>query len=252
MQASRRLQLLRVLSRLLVCLFLCATAATADEPLRICLVSGSIEYKSNDTLAEFQKFVESNYEARCSRAFQQGSDEEHLPGLEQLETCDVALLFTRRLRLSGDELRRIRDYCLAGKPIVGVRTASHGVQTWLEFDKDVLGGDYQGHYGVGPVTKIAVTSVGRKHPILSGFEPFESAGSLYKNPRPSADVEVLLTGTADDHSEPIAWTRQYKGARVFYTSLGHMQDFENASFRRLLARALFWTADREPQERARR
>jgi len=40
-------------------------------------------------------------------------------------------------------------------------------------------------------------------------------------------------------------TRSYKGARLFYTSLGGPQDFENATFQRLLANALFWAADRK-------
>ncbi len=33
-------------------------------------------------------------------------------------------------------------------------------------------------------------------------------------------------------------------SRVFYTSLGHPGDFENASFRRLLRNAVFWALDR--------
>ena len=85
----------------------------------------------------------------CSRAFIEGKDEEHLPGLENLADCDVMLLFTRRLKLSGEQLERIKDYCLSGKPIVGVRTASHAIQSWLDLDKEVLGGNYHGHYGEG-------------------------------------------------------------------------------------------------------
>ncbi len=240
---------------LLACAGLVAAPAPAAEPLRVCLVSGSLEYKSNETLADFQKFLEAGYDARCTRAFQQGADEEHLPGLENLDQCDVMLLFTRRLRLSGDELERIKRYCQSGKPIVGVRTASHAIQTWLELDKEVLGGDYQGHYGPGLVTKTSFTDAGRKHPILAGFEPFDSAGSLYKNPHLAADVQVLLTGSVIDaagaaHSDPVAWTREYKGGRIFYTSLGHPDDFSNAGFRRLLAQALYWTAGREPRSKA--
>ena len=86
----------------------------------------------------------------------------------------------------------------------------------------------------------------RRHgPILKGFEPYESAGSLYKNPNIAKDVEVLLTGTIAEHTEPIAWTRTYKGGRVFYTSLGHPKDFAEARYLRLLTNAIFWTAKRE-------
>src|SRR5207245_4780261 len=155
------------------------------------------------------------------------------------------LLFTRRLTISGEQLERIKRYCRSGKPIVAVRTASHAFQNWLTLDKEVLGGNYHGHYKEGPVTKISVAAKATGHPILAGVEPFESVGSLYKNTGLAADSEILLTGNIPEHTEPIAWTRTHNGGRIFYTSLGHPEDFKNANFRRLLTNALFWTANRK-------
>ncbi len=223
----------------------CRATAAPPQPIKVCLVSGSLEYKSNESLAEFQKFVEAHYPVRCSRAFLEGTDESHLPGLEHLDDCDTMLLFTRRLNLSGEELARFKRYCLAGRPIVGVRTASHAVQTWLELDKEVLGGNYHNHYPDGPQTEIQIVPAAANHPILQGFRPFRSQGSLYKNSPLPADDEVLLRGAIPDHTEPITWTRTYKGARIFYTALGHPSDFSQESFRRLLINALFWTAGRD-------
>ena len=51
---------------------------------------------------------------------------------------------------------------------------------------------------------------------------------------------LLLTGTIPDHTEPVAWTHDYKGARVFYTSLGHPDDFADPAFRTLLRNAILW------------
>jgi type 1 glutamine amidotransferase len=51
-----------------------------------------------------------------------------------------------------------------------------------------------------------------------------------------------LTGSTDEHEEPVAWTRMHRGGRVFYTSLGHQQDFREVDFLRLLANAVFWAA----------
>jgi type 1 glutamine amidotransferase len=224
-------------------------AFTADvaAPLKVCLVSGSLEYQSHESLSEFQKFLEANYAVKCSRAFIEGKDEEHLPGLENLADCDVMLLFTRRLKLSGEQLERIKSYCLSGKPIVGVRTASHAIQTWLDLDKEVLGGNYHSHYGAGPEMEIKIPQSAKNSPLLAGVKPFRSVGSLYKNEGLAADNEILMTGTIPDHTEPITWTRTYKGGRIFYTALGHPQDFTEESFRRLLVNALFWTAGRTPQ-----
>jgi putative membrane-bound dehydrogenase-like protein len=211
-----------------------------DKRLKVCLVSGSLEYDSDASLAAFQKYLEENYPVICTRAFRKTDDD--LPGLESLESCDVMLLFTRRLTIRGEQLDRVKAYCKAGKPIVAVRTASHAFQNWLELDKEVLGGNYKGHYGDGPPTHVAFADKAKSHAILTGVKPFQGAGSLYKNPSLADDTEVLLTGSIPDHTEPLAWTRIHNGGRVFYTSLGHPKDFQDDNFKRLLVNALFWTA----------
>jgi len=244
----------RFLLSLAILAWLCSSAFSAEQgekPLKVCLVSGSLEYKSNESLAGFQKYLEQHYNVACTRAFIEGEREDHLPGLENLDDCDVMLLFTRRLQLSGDELERIKKYCLSGKPIVGVRTASHAIQTWLELDKEVLGGNYQGHYGNDELPELEITEAGRDHATLKGVEPWKSSGSLYKNTPLAEDVTVLMTGRLPDgRTEPITWTRDYKGGRIFYTALGHTDDFAEESFRRMLASALFWVCRREPNQTA--
>jgi putative membrane-bound dehydrogenase-like protein len=214
-------------------------------PLRVCLVSGSLEYQSDASLAALQKYVEKDFPVRCTRAFRKADDD--LPGLENLKTCDVMLLFTRRLTITGKQLDAVKQYCRAGKPIVAVRTASHAFQNWPALDKEVLGGNYQGHYGAGPVVRVQIAAAAKNHPVLAGVKPFTSAGSLYKNPGLARDITLLLVGSIPGHTEPVAWTRRHKGGRVFYTSLGHPKDFQDGDFRRLLVNALFWTAKRTPR-----
>jgi len=218
----------------------------ASGPLSVCLVSGSLEYESDKSLADFQEYLEKHFNVKCTRAFRK-TDEE-IPGLENLDSCDVMLLFTRRLKPQGEALERVKKYCLAGKPVVGVRTASHAFQTWLGLDKEVLGGSYTGHFGKGPACEVRITEKGKVHPILEGVNEYNSTASLYKNPDNAADTETLLLGTAAGKSEPLAWTRVHKGGRIFYTSLGDQTDFKNDNFRRMLANALFW-ATKRPVER---
>jgi type 1 glutamine amidotransferase len=211
--------------------------------LKVLLISGSLEYKSDDSLAAFQKHLEEHYPVECLRAFRK--TDEDLPGLDQLDKCDVAVFFTRRLKIDGEQLERIKKYAQSGKPIVAIRTASHGFQNWLAMDKEVLGGDYQNHYGqdLRPETKL--TEAGEKHPVLAGVKPFKATGGLYKNPAVAKDVTVLMTGTIPDHTEPVTWVREHKGGRVFYTSLGHPDDFKDANFVRMLTNAVFWTAKKD-------
>jgi hypothetical protein len=221
-----------------------AAKSASDRPLKLCLVSGSEEYKSNESLAAFQELIEKKYPIKCSRAFWKSKTE--LPGLNALADCDVMLLFTKRLEPPSDQLELVKKYCLAGRPVVGVRTASHAFQKWLELDHIVLGGDYHGHYGSGSITKVAIASGADQHPILTGVEPFETPSKLYKNPKIAADTNLLLTGTIPDHTEPVAWTHMNHGGRVFYTSLGGPADFEMKVFQTLLTNAIFWTANRKP------
>src|SRR5439155_2232648 len=41
----------------------------SDRPLRVCLVSGSLEYQSDESLSAFQKYLEEHYNVKCTRAF---------------------------------------------------------------------------------------------------------------------------------------------------------------------------------------
>lgn len=216
-------------------------------PLRVVLISGSAEYESDKTLPILKKYLEGKYPSLVTMV--SAKSDRDLPGLEALEKCDVAVLFTRRLKLEGDQLERIKKYCTSGKPLVGIRTASHGIQTWLEIDKEVFGGNYKGHYNVGPVCEVGFADATKKHKILDGVTPFKSKGSLYRNTGLAKDAEVLLLGTIPEHTEPIAWTRMHKGGRVFYTSLGAQSDFQEENFLRLMTNGILWAAQREPRKK---
>jgi putative membrane-bound dehydrogenase-like protein len=214
------------------------------KKLKVVMVSGSFEYKSDDSLAAFKKHLEANYPVECVLVSAKGEKDAALPGLEALDTADVAVFFTRRLQIDGDSLERVKKYVKSGKPVVGVRTASHGFQKWLEMDTEVLGGDYKGHFGAG-VAEVRPTDKGKDHPVLKGVSAFKTNGSLYKNPNVAADVSVLLQGTMGKESEPVAWTRETGGRRVFYTSLGHPDDFKDDNFVRLLTNGLAWATKSE-------
>ena len=216
----------------------------SDRPLRVCLISGSWEYRSEETLPAFAAYLEANYPADCTVL--QANSVDELPGLEALETADVALVFTRRLEIDGEALERIKAFAEAGKPIVGVRTASHGFQNWLEMDGDIFGGNYHGHLSNDLETDVTVVPGAEAHPTIVGAHPGATPGSLYQVSPLATDCRVLLRGTSPEGTEPVAWTREHHGGRVFYTSLGHPEDFEHEWFRRMLAEALFWTSRRDP------
>jgi type 1 glutamine amidotransferase len=144
------------------------------------------------------------------------------------------------LTIEGEMLEPLKRFVKSGKPIIGIRTASHGFQNYLEMDKEVFGGDYKNHYGDKMVCEVKIVEKEKNHPVLKGCSAFKSNGSLYKNTNVAADVTVLMTGSIPDHTEPVAWTREKDGRRVFYTSLGHPDDFKDDNFIRLLVNSLAW------------
>ena len=218
----------------------------AAAPLKVCFISGSFEYDSDKALGIYKAWLEAHYDAEVTLVSADGWTK--LPGIEALDDCDVALFFTRRLQIDGEPLEKVKAYLTSGRPFVGVRTASHGFQNWLEFDHDIMGGNYHNHYGNGPTTAVHVKPSAREHPILAGVEELYSPYSLYKNQGVAEDVDVLLLGkTPDSAYEPLAWTREINGGRLFYTSLGGVSDFEGQSFCRMITNALYWTTGREPE-----
>ncbi len=148
----------------------------AEERLGLCMLSGSFEYDSEGSLKLFRDYVERTRPVRCTLVVFRSEDDPQ--SLAPVEDCDALLLFTRRLLTTGAELERLKAYCAAGRPIVGVRTASHGFQHWLEFDRQVLGGNYQLHYESGPIVDAQPPAEAKKHPILKGVARLTAAGSL--------------------------------------------------------------------------
>lgn len=221
-----------------------ASAANAARPLRVVMLSGCYTYDSEKSLKDFQPWLEKHYQVTTRRLPRK--DKSDLPGLEHLDEADVTLVFIKRMELKGEQLERFKKHMQSGKPIVAIRTASHAVQTWLDFDKEVLGGNYNNHYEKGPTTHISVAEGAQDHPILKGVTLKTAPGPLYKNGGHARDINILLRGSITDHTEPIAWTRDYKGARIFYTELGNPETFADENYRRMIANALFWVTKREP------
>ncbi|HJP30285.1 MAG TPA: ThuA domain-containing protein [Candidatus Latescibacteria bacterium] len=206
--------------------------------IRIVMLSGSFEYDSEESLIILRDFLLANAAVQCELVIFQ--TEEDPVSLAPLDDADVVLVFTRRLLTSGTELARFQRYCTDGRPVVGLRTASHAFQHWLEFDGQVLGGSYEGHYGSGETTKVEFAPGTEGHPILEGVEPFDAYGSLYRNTPLADDTCPLLLGTEGEHHEPVAWTCERAG-RAFYTSLGHQKDFWELDFLRLVQNGILWS-----------
>jgi type 1 glutamine amidotransferase len=224
------------------------------QPPMIVFISGEFEYHSRETFPAFAKQLEKEYTVR-TMVLERPADEkaQSISGLEKLEQADLVVIMIRRMVLPEEQLNRFKKYLDSGKPLIGLRTASHSFENWKEFDAEVLGGNYQNHHGNKFKTSITIIPEARENPILRGVSGFVSDGSLYKNTPLRAGSVPLLRGTIEgEPPEPVAWTHEYRGGRIFYSSLGHPNDFQNESFVNLMHNAMEWTLKKPLEKRVAR
>jgi putative heme-binding domain-containing protein len=233
-----------------------------DRPRAVFLI-GDDEYKTEKTLPAFASAELEPLGVRCTFVIADPRTPHDFKGIEALEDADLMIVSTRRRAPTAHQMSLIHKYVDSGKPVVGIRTASHafhangkapaGHAEWRTFDPDVLGGHYTGHHANELLPTVTVAKGAEGHPILSGVStPFHGHGSLYKTSPLAASTRALLMGQISNAqgssppAEPVAWVNLIGSTKVFYTSLGHPGDFDDSSFRRLLRNAVFWALNRQP------
>jgi nicotinamidase-related amidase/type 1 glutamine amidotransferase len=224
-----------------------------DKRPHVVILLGEEEYDTATTLPKFAA-EELGKEYRVSLVFLDEKTKASFPGLNVVKDADVLFISARRRPLPKPELDVIRGHVSAGRPVLGIRTASHafhlrnqpapqGLADWPEIDATVFGGSYSNHHGHDLKATIWPLSEAKDHPILKGIgaSEFPASGGLYQTSPLKSGTTELLRGKVEGVAshEPVAWTftRADKG-RSFYTSLGHPDDFARPEFRTLLKNAL--------------
>lgn len=211
---------------------------------------------------------------------------DNIPGLEALESADLLVAFLRWRELPDEQMKRIIDYTESGRPIIGIRNATHPFRyakrpdsPYAKYDsasKDppggwgrlVLGETWVSHYGKNLIesTRCDIAPAVAAHPVFRGVresfwlpdDVYGVSESLGGDSTPVLLGQPLLGWSAEDkpHPEkkpqPIAWTKSFTGAagkkaRIFTTTMGHGEAFKIEDFRRLLANACFWCLGLEAQ-----
>src|SRR3954471_15686342 len=119
---------------------------------RIVLISGDEEYRSEEALPQLGKILAKRHGFKCTVLFAVDSktgainpDVSNIPGTEALATADLMILALRFRDLPDEQMKPIVDYIESGKPIIGLRTATHAFNikdgkkyakyTWTSADK---------------------------------------------------------------------------------------------------------------------
>jgi type 1 glutamine amidotransferase/nicotinamidase-related amidase len=222
----------------------------------LAIIMAEDEYETEKTLPVFA--VEHLGQYRVQFIYGSERDRFALPGIEQVSEADAVLVSVRRRPLPTEQLDVLRKFVASGKPVIGVRTASHafclrnqspanGLAEWPEFDAEVLGGHYTNHYGNTEYPTITSMESTADNALAQSLPKgsFTSNGSLYKVSPLGPGARALLQGSIEGQApEPVAWTNvRTEGGRAFYTSLGHKTDFDKSEFRLLLANGIHWACN---------
>ncbi len=228
-----------------------------DRRTRLAILIAEDEYHTEESLPKFAAEQLGNHFS-VTTIFGSESDRASVPGLAAISDADALLVSVRRRPLQGGDLRIIRNFVSKGKPVIGIRTASHafslrnatppeGLAAWPEFDAEVFGGNYTNHYGNDLKNTISIASDATNHPILRGlsFDGFTAGGSLYKTAPLAPGAHPLMFGkVTDEPDQPLSWTFiRGDGGRSFYTSLGHREDFAQPQFVALLSSGIHWACN---------
>ena len=178
------------------------------------------------------------------------------PRVEILNRTDVLVVYVRSIGLPKEQMRLVKQYVKeSGKGLIALRTASHGFaptslpegcEDWKEFDREVLGGNYDnhGHNDIG--SEIWNVKDLEQSPIMAGVNPsvWHSDGSVYYTAPVADDATIYQYAASSEKGRmPLTWTRMYGKTRVAYTGLGHKNDLEVPAFRALLRNLVHWAAE---------
>ncbi|MFO0906560.1 MAG: ThuA domain-containing protein [Pirellulales bacterium] len=222
----------------------------------VVLVSGDEEYRSEETLPALAKILSKHHGFKCTVLFAINPADgtidpnvnNNIPGLESLKTADLLVIFTRFRNLPDDQMQHLVDYVESGRPIVGLRTATHAFNisgeskfkkyTWTSkewdggFGRQVLGETWISHHGHhGKESTRGLIAQGQEsHPILRGINDGDVWGPtdvygvklpLPGDSQPLVMGQVLVGMKPDDKPVegpknnpmmPVAWTKSYQGA----------------------------------------
>ncbi len=229
-----------------------------DVQKRIALVIGENEYETWETLPEFARseLAWRGYSMSLVQAPPKEGDS-GFTNIAALRDADLVVVSVRRRAPPKELVTLLKQHLAAGRPIVGIRTASHAFDTqatqpdtavWPTFDVDAFGARYSGHYNnkppTAPHTRIEGVPEAVGNPVLTGVTtaPTRVTSHLYRIVDRSPDITPLLRGQVEGRTEvePVAWTSTAQNRRAFYTSLGNPDDFRSPSFRRLLLNGILW------------
>jgi hypothetical protein len=229
-------------------------ASGPGQGKNVVLISGDEEYRSEEALPQLAKILAAHHGFTCTVLFAVGPDgaidpnkTDNIPGLQSLRKADLMIIATRFRDLPDDQMKEIADYVESGRPVIGLRTATHAFNVkgkkkysrysynnkeWDGgFGRQVLGETWISHHGSHgkESTRGLIAPGAESHPILKGIKEGEIWGPtdvygvrlpLTGDSKPLVMGQVVedmtptgkpVAGKKNDPMMPIAWVKTFTG-----------------------------------------
>lgn len=226
-----------------------------DNGKKVVLISGDEEYRSEESMPMLAKILSQTHGFKSVVLFAIDADtkqinpenQNNIPGLHHLEDADLMIIATRFRQLPDNQMKWIDEYLKQGKPVIGLRTATHAFNYNKEsksvykhygynessadwrggFGRVVLGETWINHHGdhgtEGARGLVNGLEVAKKNPILNGVKDIWVPTDVYgiREDIISRGAQVLVYGqpTSGMNEEapinwkktlmPLAWTNTY-------------------------------------------
>jgi type 1 glutamine amidotransferase len=254
----------------------------------IVFVTGDEEYRSEEGMPMLGKILATRHGFKCTVLFSVNpetgmidpNNQTNIVGLENLASADMMVIFTRFREVPDEKMKYVDDFLKSGKPILGIRTATHAfaysrnkTSPYVKYDwqskewpggfgQQVLGDTWINHHGNHgkESTRGVINSRFKTHPILKGVDDIWGPTDVYGVKHLPADANVLvfgqvlegmkptdkpLAGPKNEPMMPLIWTKMYgaksgKTSRVICSTIGAASDLQNEGLRRLFVNACYW------------
>jgi hypothetical protein len=262
--------------------------AAGDGPgagQHVVLISGDEEYRSEEALPMLARILSAQHGFRCTVLFAQDADgtvnpneQGRIPGLAALDDADLVVLFTRFRHLPDADTQHFADYLKRGRPVFGIRTATHAfayakdsTSAFASWSWDGADGGlgarlfgtswvaHLGHHG-SESTRGVVAPASKDNPILRGVTDVWGTTDVYAVAPLPKDATVLLEGqilsgmtpdsapVGDERNAPrtpITWVRQIARPegppqRTACSTIGAAIDLRSEDLRRLFVNLCYW------------
>jgi hypothetical protein len=247
---------------------------------RIVLIAAEPEYRSEESMPMLARLLSDRHGYDCTvlfslnpkTGFYDPSVLNNLPGLEFLKDADLLILSVRFLEPEGEQQRMLKDYFHSGRPIIGIRTTTHGFRGEMQSYSGPLFGSWGGHHGHHGVqgTRGVLNEDERNHPVLTGVKDVFGPTDVYGATRTMLDalgatplvfgqvLESLDPASApvrggkdnkgnvrNDPMLPVVWTHEHVWpggvkTRILTSTMGSSQCFVHEGLRRIMVNACYW------------